>query len=1054
MLPATHTPPVPAAPSQNPNPPKNFAARSRGFVRKSLAGAIGALALLVGVVAAQLSLRFAAPDDAPDAATGDAGAVVAGEVSGGAFGAKTAPSATSPAPTPLASPSAAPSAAPVNDAVAPPVAPSASTGETLADNASGANVGDAAGSGASLASVRFAGTRAVRATTTRNAASPAAATSTTGGATGAIAAALPAADETDEADTDETDEADASADSDVADDAAPWCDSLSATLTTGATSATGTTGKTRLERVFDAIRGISAETTASVGTDSTLSFDATAATLSDTGDDNTTTPSVLAAPTLPAPALPATALYVVIDLSGGTSAASYPVAYLDDVPAGGWTDEYKTTKLVLRRIPAGTFTMGSPTGEVGRSNDETQHSVTLTQDYYIGVFPVTQKQYELVVGKKPSYFSAGANYGKRPVENVSWNDVTAAGSGFLSLVSAKTKLNFALPTEAQWEYACRAGTTTALNRSNSGKNLTDTTSDSAMDSAGRYYYNGGSGFDELDTTGAVGTAFVGSYAANAWGLYDFHGNVWEWCADWYDSYERSAVVDPVGPVSGVNRVVRGGSWHNNAANCRSASRGYSGTSSLNVDGYANRGSGIGFRVACVSASITPPPAETTYTLTVKNGSVVGTTDTKFSAGAEVFIAADVAPVGYRFVNWKSTAGGVFADATAASTTFIMPANATTITANYEQDGTTTYVLTVSGGTIAGTGGKTTGNFAAGTVVSIVAGTAPGSRFVNWTNADGVVFANAAAASTTFIMPAKATTISANYKYYETDVADYVIIDLSGGASATTYPVSSFRGAEPDGGWSDEDKTTKLVLRRIPAGTFTMGSPSNERGRWYDESQHSVTLTHDYYIGVFPVTQEQYELVVGNNPAAFSAGANYGKRPVENVSWNDVTAAGSGFLARISAKTGLDLTLPTEAQWEYACRAGTTSALNSGIDLTSTTSDSAMDSVGRYYYNGGSGYSYSDTTGAVGTAFVGSYAPNAWGLYDFHGNVWEWCADWYDSYETSAVVAPAGPVSGANRVLRGGGWGCRASEVRSASRSSAPPSNRASGFGFRVVLTLP
>ncbi len=174
-------------------------------------------------------------------------------------------------------------------------------------------------------------------------------------------------------------------------------------------------------------------------------------------------------------------VYMVIDLSGGTGASSYPVTYLSSVPAGGWADTYKTTKLVLRKIPAGTFTMGSPTGELGRQSDEIQHTVTLTKAFYIGVFEVTQRQWELVMGNRPSYFNNSAYYATRPVEQVSYNDVreNPANSAispnwpassqvhpdsFMGKLRSKTGFaTFDLPTESQWEYACRAGTVTALN---------------------------------------------------------------------------------------------------------------------------------------------------------------------------------------------------------------------------------------------------------------------------------------------------------------------------------------------------------------------------------------------------------------------------------------------------------------------------------------------------------------------------------------------------------------------------------------------------------------
>ena len=232
---------------------------------------------------------------------------------------------------------------------------------------------------------------------------------------------------------------------------------------------------------------------------------------------------------------------------------------------------------------------------------------------------------------------------------------------------------------------------------------------------------------------------------------------------------------------------------------------------------------------------------------------------------------------------------------------------------------------------------------------------------------------------------------------------------------------------------------KLEMVKIKAGTFMMGSPSSELGR-YNENQHRVTLTRDYWLGKFEVTQAQYEAIMGNNPSYFK-GSN---RPVEQVSWNDAKAFCNKLNERYAGKlpAGYMFDLPTEAQWEYACRAGTTTAFSYG----NSSDDTKMNFGGNRPYGGSAKGKYRGETVEVGSLGY----KNAFGLYDMHGNVWEWCRDWYGNY-TGATTDPVGPSSGWHRVFRGGSWINVAWSCRSAYRIDYSPGNRTNVLGFRLAL---
>ncbi len=255
-------------------------------------------------------------------------------------------------------------------------------------------------------------------------------------------------------------------------------------------------------------------------------------------------------------------------------------------------------ELTLCWCPPGTFVMGSPVTEEDLREDEVQHEVSLTQGFWMAKTETTQAQWEALIGDNPSHFK-GKNL---PVESVSWDEAQAFAAALTVRLRLEGKLDpgweFRLPTEAQWEYACRAGTVTAYFTGNREQD---------MGKAGWYAGNAGEGsskFKEwLQSLPLIGSWYkggsasgsepkhVGGKAENAFGLQDMHGNVWEWCKDWYGPYPEEAVVDPMGPPAGDGRVARGGYWGLTAAGCRSALRGRC------KPEY--RGDDLGFRVAAV-----------------------------------------------------------------------------------------------------------------------------------------------------------------------------------------------------------------------------------------------------------------------------------------------------------------------------------------------------------------------------------------------------------------------------------------------------------------------
>ncbi len=221
---------------------------------------------------------------------------------------------------------------------------------------------------------------------------------------------------------------------------------------------------------------------------------------------------------------------------------------------------------------------------------------------------------------------------------------------------------------------------------------------------------------------------------------------------------------------------------------------------------------------------------------------------------------------------------------------------------------------------------------------------------------------------------------------------------------------------------------------ITPGTFLMGSRECEIGRGDDEKLHEVTITKPFYIQRVPVTRELWKALMGMEPAFFQAPQE--QLPVESVSWNECTE----FLRRLNGLKDMGFRLPTEAEWEMACRAETTSAFANGeIGELYCGRDPSLSQMG--WYCGNSGRK---------TRPVGCKNPNGWGLHDMHGNIGEWCRDWYGQYCARPATDPVGPGSGAGKVVRGGSWFASAKNCRSAARFFRPPNSKSNFIGLRLA----
>lgn len=583
-------------------------------------------------------------------------------------------------------------------------------------------------------------------------------------------------------------------------------------------------------------------------------------------------------------------------------------------------------KLVL--IPPGDFMMGSPQELIEEElkacfdhagpdwyryhllSEKPQHRMRITKPFHLGVTEVTQEEYQRVVGTSPSAFSAtgigkakvvGQDTKRFPVENVTWDQAVEFCRKLSEVPEEKAAgRRYRLPSEAEWEYACRAGSTGRFNSSSSGSGISKDSEQRELSDYGWFKHN------------AAGmTHAVALKRANAWDLYDMHGNVWEWCQDLFgkQDYGASSADNPTGLLGGSHRIYRGGSWLNPTRYGRSAFRG------VNDGGPRFRFGDLGFRVSLV---LVDKPGE--------QPTPPGTT-TQPSKEAGSFTAAP-------------------------------PSN---------HDG------------------------------QAVTGTQPSPLIgpnEKWKLPPGAP------------SPAIAPFDPKKAQEYQDAWARYLGVPVE-----MTNSIGM-----------------KLVL--IPPGEFDMG---DEMGTRREKPVHKVMITKAFYLAKCEVMQEEWEAVMGkgNNPSQFKGPKN----PVETVSWDGCQV----FLSKLNGKCRVaegGYRLPTEAQWEYACRAG-----SKGCYCFSDSKQEVDD------------YGWHEKNSENKTHPVGEKQPNAWGLYDMHGNVWEWCADWVsdDYYRTSPRTDPMGPASGTWRVLRGQGWSC--GPINASSRNAQLPVCRTRDLGFRVSLVL-
>lgn len=688
-------------------------------------------------------------------------------------------------------------------------------------------------------------------------------------------------------------------------------------------------------------------------------------------------------------------------------------------------------------LPNGAFSIGSNTAFY--VEERPAHTVNLTDTYWIGRYEVTQAEYLALMGNNPSFHQSG-NTSNRPVENVSWHDAMAYCAALTAQEAAAGRLpdgyEYRLPTEAEWEIACRSGTGTAWFFGNQ-----------ASVNCGLVNHS----------NCVQGTRDVGYYPPNAWGIHEMHGNVREWCLDSWDgsaNYPSGAITDPF-VVEGTDRVNRGGGWLSQLPFTKSHTRSRQDPSTTRSD--------TGFRVALAPIALGVANMTRIQPGTFQMGSTQGDPDEQPVHSvtiSEPFWMGqfEVTQAEYQAVMGTNPSSVIGADLPVDSINwnlamgYCAAVNAREARAGRLPDGYEYRLPTEAEWEYCCRAGTTTewitGTSLNATQANISGGAGPGQPVGSYApNPWGL-----------YDMHGNVEEIVLDgydgNNYPSGPVTDPYVLDgigmiVRGGSyGANSY---SARSAERNARsfWSTFFATGfRIVLApkqgvdgmvRVQSGVFDMGSAAVGGAA---VPVHGVSILQPFWIGQHEVTQADYEALMGTNPS-FHQGASFpgdAKRPVEQVNWHGALAYCEALTAQEAAAgrlpDGYVYRLPTEAEWEYGCRAGTTTEWSTGVALNSSQAN------------------FGNNTGETTT--VGSYPANLWGLFDMHGNVFEWC---FDSWDLSHNY-PAGPVSnpyvtiGANRIYRGGSYYANPDLCRSASRQSIHPATSDYGLGFRVVLAPP